>query len=476
MHRNAALALCAMLLTAGCLGAKVEPDPSPATGPALLPDGLTVHDPTGVLAAAPEGLVPLEASLLDLGAEAFEPTLGVNAAGTLFYAALDGRGPGIGYAPTVLRSRDNGATWEDASPRLPTGHVAPPETNDPYLYVDPATGRVFQFAMAPILVCAVLSWSDDEGDSWTTNPRGCGNTPPWDHQTFVAAAPRGAPTVGYPNVLHQCVNQMLAAWCSRSLDGGFTWSPGTPAFTGRCGGLHGHLVSAPDGTVYLPKDECGEAWVGITRDDGLTWERVKVAEPPTQGWADPAMAIDGAGNVYYAYADENAAILLTVSRDAGKTWSEPIQASPPGLTTHIPAMAAGSDGRIVLAYPATPDLPKGYDSSDKEQDAALWHGYLTLATDALGDAPVFQTIRVNPADDPLVRGPCGPGRCPGMVDFIDVVIGPDGRPYAAFVDACRDACAGPDGKPEDNVDSAAVVATLKAGPSLLAPEADAGEK
>lgn len=459
-----ALAAALTLLLAGCVDPSTQPVAVSETAPPM-DAGVVVHLADGTLGSAAVLPEPVVAVVRALGAEAFEPTLGVHPDGTLFYAALAGPGPAVGYVPTVLRSADGGLTWEDVSPSVgPVG--APPETNDPFLYADPDTGRVFQFAMAPILVCSILSWSDDRGDTWTTNPRGCGNTPAWDHQSMTATNSQGTPTLGYSKILVQCINGNTGSECARSLDGGLTWAATTPAFPSLdCGGLHGHPVAHPDGTVYLPKMDCGRPSLAISDDDGLTWTQHVVSETPGHPWPDPAMAVDADGNVYYAWIGETGALLLSVSADAGASWSEPVVASPPGLTTHIPALAAGDAGRIVLAYPGTPDLPKGYASTKEEQEGARWHGYLTIAQDALAPNPTFVTVRATPAEDPLVRGACGPERCPGMVDFIDVVVAPDGRPYASFVDACDDACAAAEGE-FDNAASDALLVTMTSGPLL----------
>jgi hypothetical protein len=47
---------------------------------------------------------------------------------------------------------------------------------------------------------------------------------------------------------------------------------------------------------------------------------------------------------------------------------------------------------------------------------------------------------VNNAMDPLRRGHCGTFSCGSAVDFIDVVVGPDGSAWAGFVDDCLDQC------------------------------------
>ena len=417
------------------------------------------------------GLLPTQAAtpgltttLRYLGGETFEPTLGVDAQGNLFYSMTPAAGIALGYGTGVWRSTDGGSTWTDVSPRI-AGMPTPPETYDPYVYVDPATGRVFQFAMFPLLTCSIMSWSDDDGATWTTNPRGCGATGVWDHQSMVAAAPRGTPTVDYASVLVQCVNAGAGASCARSLDGGFTWTSTAPASWGEClpSGLHGHLKASTDGVIYLPIEPCQTSivartrgfWVSVSHDAGLTWAERQVAIHSSQGFSDPTVAIDDAGSVYYAFIDAWGHAMLSVSHDEGRTWSAPVQASPNGVTAHLPALAAGKAGSMVLAYAGTPDMPDGYQSTKAQRDAAKWHAYVTASTDG---AATFATAIGNPISDPLVRGPCGPGRCPGMTDFIDVIVAPDGKAHAAFVDACTGTCG--TGVNKRNNDSEAVLVTV----------------
>src|SRR5439155_15710946 len=73
--------------------------------------------------------------------------------------------------------------------------------------------------------------------------------------------------------------------CSSDLFG-----PGIPIYTfatasgvdrpiapGTCGGLHGHVRVSPDGTVYVPNENCFDSnnvsrpGVAVSTDNGLTW-------------------------------------------------------------------------------------------------------------------------------------------------------------------------------------------------------------
>jgi len=486
------------MVVAGCLAETPVDTQSIQTPQApTLAEGVRVHLANGLAPVALPSLPAIASVWRDLGHDAVEPTLGVTSKGTIFYAAVNW----ATGATDVLRSRDGGITWEDVSPRLPTGHNVPPETGDPYVWVDPDTDRVFTFDMFPALACGVLSWSDDEGASWTTQPLACATPPPYDHQTLTTGKPRSVATRGYPNVVYQCVNRVSDSICARSLDGGLTWSPGTPVFLGVdpsllppsperplgafCGGLHGHLVASPDGTLYLPREYCGRPFVGISTDDGATWTRVQVSDVAASSGPDPAVAVDEEGNVYYTWVHPGGLLYVAVSRDQGRTWSEPFVASPAEVTaTHLPAIAAAAKGHVVIAYAGTETLPGGYDNEEFSKPAsqrpadgainsATWNGYLAVLTDALSSEPTIVTVTVNDPADPLVRGYCGPGRCPGMYDFIDVVIGPDGRPYAGFVDACVGECAGPEGTYQQSQGRAqgraGALVALAQGPNLRAP-------
>jgi hypothetical protein len=295
-----------------------------------------------------------------------------------------------------------------------------------------------------------------------------------DHQSIVAAKPHELPTMGYPDVVLVCWNSVTGPACSRSLDGARTFVPAAPPFLQADGkpqcGLVGHLKSAPDGTVYLPRDCDGVVSVARTSDDAQSWTVAKVATytVPSTGdpQYDPSVAVDKAGNVYVAWEDPDGRLLLSHSTDKGTTWSRALSVLPPTLTVgHLPALAAGDAGRLALVYMGT-DAPQGYKTSKDDEPKEVWNGYLAVIVDALSDAPVATTVRVNPADDPLAHGACGPSyRCVGS-DFFDVTVDADGRPWASFVDGCSKTCAAKQGEKDDV--SLGLVGTLAQGPSLFA--------
>ena len=480
--RRPALPLLLLLslgpLLAGCASPAAAPVPAAAgASPAVGPDAATAADATAVPVEG--GAVPLVGGSFRIGTRSYEPTIGADAGDALFTTAdvLASRFRG----PTVLRSLDNGRTWEDVGPKLPGGEPLPPASFDPFVHVDRATGRVFMDDIFPV-GCGVLSWSDDQGATWTTNPLACGNPQLNDHQTLVTARPRALPTLGYPNVVHRCVNNILYAGCAASHDGGRTFRPQTPVdVVGvECSGQTGHLAADPDGRVFLPFGTCsGGPMVAVSEDDGLTWtgHRIDETHPLHESGHDVALASDEAGNVYALWPHEGQ-LWLAHSVDHGKTWSPARNVTAREVTAvgHF-ALAAGAPGRVALAYVGT-TLEGGYegrptadvdllsDETFEEWAGATWNGYVVVILDALAGEPDVRTAMVNPPGDPLARGLCGRTRCQGMGDFMGMTIGADGRPWAAFVDVCTDACvrdpdAGP-GQPQG------IVGTLLSGPSLRA--------
>ena len=399
------------------------------------------------------------AELFHTGREGGEATLGVTSDGTVYYIGAKMRDfP----TPTmeVVRSRDDGRSWEVVWPTTEDEKTKYAYAVDPYLYVDPGTDRVFASGFPA--GCALLALTDD-GTNWLNDQPVCG---PQDHETIFAGPPVTSTTDGYENVVYYCANVGARGnECLKSLDGGrtflpvagvpFPWGTGAPL---ECLGPTGHGVAGPDGTIYLPRIWCGaEPYLAVSRDEGATWEQIQVAaDHPSVGSAmeaapapglppapvhDAGVAVDRSGNIYVTWAGADRLPYLSISTDRGVTWSQPIVVAPEEVTqSWQPQIDVGEDGEIAIAYLGiTQDIPVSLDPD--AYAGARWNGYITRSKDVLKSDPRFLTAQVNQPGSPLLLGACGPGRCQGQWDYQDVVIDSEGTAWAIFMDQCGyDAC------------------------------------
>lgn len=441
-----------------------------------------------------------------------EPTIGVSRTGAVFYPAIDFDAVGGLPMTRYMRSTDGGETWEDVSPQM-AGVETHPTTFDPYVYVDPTTGRVYALDMGPHVACNKVSWSDDDGETWVTRDGAC--IPGANDHPSLWAGPATplTNTAVYPNQLYLCTNQITDSLCYQSSNGGLDWFVATPSylgydphrlevdptdpegtvFSGLCGGLHGHgHTSWADGTVYLGRDWCGEPSVAVSRDGGLTWDRAVLSADPRHDPADHDISVgtDSEGTAYAFWVGNDArAVYLSRSFDRGYTWSTPINVTAPGVTAvKLPSLVAGAEGRIAFLYVGTEeplgwqadDMKEGCDDADDPEcyehpeayNRTTWNAYVGTSLNADADDPVFATVLANDRDAPLKRGGCN-GRCfgdeGGMYDFLDIDIDPTtGQVWVALVDVCSGDCDGPD-KGKFTVEEKAVgaAARLMSGTPLL---------
>lgn len=468
------------LAFAGCMGGPAEKDAGGQSGA-----GGKIQPPLGGRVATLKNGSLADLSLLKgiplpvgeeryIGARSFEPTIGVTASGTIFMVAFGG-------GAKIRASSDEGATWKQVNAQLPvvdprTGNAVnnPPNSNDPFVYVDRVAGRVFTNDLQA-LVCSWMNFSDDEGKTWTTNPIGCGH--PFgvhDHQSIYSGKSRTGGSQWKGRVVYYCVNRIADTSCASSMDGGATFGALTTVFVGVdqeagrfCGGLSGHVKVDNAGRVFIGKHHCGIPRVAVSEDDGKTWTHKAVAAGLGVRDHDVEIAFDEQDNVYAFWIADNGRPMLAISRDHGKSYSPPMQVGADGVTAAaLPAVAAAGPGKVAFAYIGT-NRTGGYASTGASWDTAKWHGYIGLITNALDPEPLILTTRIDSAEDPLAVKQCVAGnddRCNGMGDFIDITIDGKGRPWAAFVDVCHQACR----EENRNETSHGVVGTLREGPSLLA--------
>jgi len=213
------------------------------------------------------------------------------------------------------------ADWKDVS-----YVVTKTRSLDPILFTDQRTGRTFVSQLdsvpppaGPQLVFAginsFMAYTDDDGATWTpaqiNPPDGS-----YDHQTvgagpYPALLPLANP-LNKGDAVYYCSQAGVTAFCSRSDDGGLNFGRATAiynAVTDGCGGIHGHVKVAPDGTVYVPNRGCsGVQSVVVSEDAGTTWQvrpvqGVGFAAGPAPVILDPSVAIASDGTLYFAWIE-----------------------------------------------------------------------------------------------------------------------------------------------------------------------------
>src|SRR5947209_7214715 len=214
-------------------------------------------------------------------------------------APLDDRGPAV-----LAASDDGGARWRTIVPG-DTNHIL---DVPPWMDVDPHTQRIWFATVLPDLCGAEISWSDNAGRSWSTNPLvGCPAM--GSERVLEGPAPAGgAKPHGYSHVVYYCANLSDLSpsnlWCWRSLDGGHSFSftggfPDPPPKQG-CNTEHPARPGAvgTDGTLYFPVFQCGDLSIAISRDEGGSWHWLHIANSNVQDLYTTSVAVDRAGNVY----------------------------------------------------------------------------------------------------------------------------------------------------------------------------------
>ena len=446
-------------------GTQAEPAPEgdkvlevPVDGPLLAAERPQVTPRSVPLAAGTQAFVaggesvrpsaPLPvAQRSDIGREAAEPTVAVTKKGNVFIPAATFDAAGNALARTEIRaSFDRGKTWRTVG--AGNDFANPPTTLDPFIFVDPTTDRIYNDDLT--LACSYLSFSDDEGESFTVNPVACG-LPVNDHQSIATGKPVRSTPIGYPNIFYYCgINQIADTSCAKSLDGGRTFLPGGIAYVGInpgsenlfCGGLAGHVVTGLKGEVYVPRLYCDVPTVAISTDEGTTFTQVKVSEVEGEDFQhESGIAIDSAGNAYYTWIGFDRLPRLAVSRDGGRTWDKEMVLTPPELAQgNLPAIAAFGPGQVAVSFYGSANRCC-YEVDEQEPGArdnsqARWSTYVITSSNALAEKPTFYSTTVDPRTDPSVKRACGPGRCGNALDFLGVVVDSTGEVWSSSVDTC----------------------------------------
>lgn len=367
----------------------------------------------------------------------------------------------IGAGNHTLRVTFNDAvtpatsTWEDK--RSPFARVS----LDPILFTDDGrlggTNRTFSSQLNG--VTSELSFTDDDGDDWLPT-QGSGQPAGVDHQT-VGGGPYASPAPAvhtYPHAIYYCSQDIATAFCSRSDDGGVTFGPGVPIYTfatvngvdlpvapGTCGGLHGHVRVSPDGTAYVPNENCQDATgarrpgIAVSTDNGLTWVVRTVPDGTTiSPGSDPSISAGSNNTIYFGYVNSDGHAKIAVSHDRGLHWSKSQDAGTPfGIqNAEFAEVAAGDDNRAAFAFLGTPTL----GDTQSADFLGVWHLYVAFTYNG---GRTWTTVDATPSD-PVQRG-CiwnggGSNPCRNLLDFNDITVDKFGRVLVGYADGCTGTC------------------------------------
>ena len=334
--------------------------------------------------------------------------------------------------------------------------------SDPIGFTDRNTGRTFAGELTLTSPTCKTSFTDDDGQTWTP-ALGFGLGASVDHETigggpFHSPLTRPTNVTGlYPDAVYYC-SQLPAAACARSDDGGLTFGPAVevdPVADGHCGGLHGHIKVAPDGTVYLPFNDCDHIGsVIVSSDNGVTWmiqhvpgtvSEFNSKDPNSSNLQDPAVGIDNNGRAYFVMASmgntdpvsgaalSSAAVVATTD-DQGQTWQNIYDVGAVYGLKNIayPAAVAADAGRAAVAFYGT--TTAGDESANGFK--GIWHLYVAETFDG---GQHWTTTDATP-NTPIQRG-CiwmhgGANICRNLLDFFDMTVDREGRVEVGYVNGC----------------------------------------
>src|SRR4051794_2489445 len=336
------------------------------------------------------------------------------------------------------------ATWKDVSATAATGCPQGSTTSlDPILFTDRKTGRTFESQLSG--VDSLTCYTDDDGASWSPS-QGGGIPSGVDHQTigggpYSAGGIGALPTSTYPDAIYYCSQDIATAFCAASRDGGVTFGAGVPTYSLLdCGGIHGHVKVAPDGTAYLPNRSCGStAAVAVSTDNGTSWT-IRGVPGTSASDADPSVGIGANGTIYFGSVGSDGEPAVAVSTDRGKTWTNSQHVGTElGIKNAVfPTLVAGDDNRAALAFLGT---PTDGNYQDIDNFHGVWHLYVSTTYDGgktwvTSDAAPHRRIRVGSSS------PAGSisGASPALPGFIDVAIDRHGRVEGGFACGCTGSC------------------------------------
>ncbi|MBI1760635.1 MAG: hypothetical protein HYR56_04280 [Acidobacteria bacterium] len=228
----------------------------------------------------------------------------VNGDAVLYGTDAFGEGPG-----GVLRSTDDGATWQLVNNGLPEKvAVLSLAAQRDQLFAATVTGRVFRSA--------------DNGDTWT------------EASTGLPETPQPVLLVGGPAALLALTNDGLY----RTTDGGASWANSNDRLPAAVKLTPGHIPQAQGDRFLLPTTNAG---VIVSDDGGATWRFSNQGMPENANLGDLTVA---EADVYCATSDG----ALYRSTDGGATWT---MCNPTfGLGKNVRGLERSGDALLLATF------------------------------------------------------------------------------------------------------------------------------
>jgi hypothetical protein len=417
----------------------------------------------------------------ETGFDATEQQLTVDGKGTIYLGLTASGGAGL------LRSRDNGVTWQKKTPAVDGKPALAAPMN--WTVRDPDTGRIFSSSALDdkclALLGDVVTYSDDEGDTWHLSKGQTCQGGDWG-KTFIgkpATAESRAELAknNYPNIIWHCSGAtiQMTRFCWKSLDGGKTFTQTTNAISNfpdpndptrgpaACPGridpnvLPGQGVVTRSGQILIPVSACGRVLITTSTDDGKTWKVIDLSAfaksrgyfgwdgvegflvPPSAG-----ISVDAVRKPFCAiYCDIGMATIfsqqlaLDTAGNLYFSWVDATDnqlhlASSPdaGKTWSKPLVISAPGVKRATIAAITAKAPGQiavvyYGTRTGGGSDTPFDGYVTSSTDALSADPTFRSATVG--RNILGNGAGEPIESAG-VDF-----GPDGSVWLGY---SRDTC------------------------------------
>jgi hypothetical protein len=366
--------------------------------------------PTPNPSRASGGLAFGPATVVDAQRTEGEPVNHIDAGGSYWESGPYGTSTQLSF---VHRSTDGGAQFNIVSP-VGIRPDAPPGGGDTDVTTDDQ-GNAY-FVDLEGLVNLGVAVSNDDGNSWRKNAIGVGTSAD-DRQWF--AMDDGPTAAAADNTVFLAYRQVVT--------GSYIYStPGSTGPTDPVGGLV-YVPASADATAAVSTGApCGQLrfdpvkrnlyypcaagdHVEITvghvnpgQRTGIAFHSVSAPASPggTVGDIFPAVATDDAGNVYAVWVDEATHdVYYAASTDAGASWSSVRQVNGNDANSNVfPWAIGGKSGTLAVAWYGSPShldsdyMPSWYN--DRQAASQFpWYGYVSLITNATGDAPAYAQQR-----------------------------------------------------------------------------------